>query len=419
MRLRNEIGPLFTSITFVLFVFSGMLKWIPFWPIDPTLVFGGFCVLIMIKTILTKHLIISRHLHFPILLIIIFFVWYLVSATYSVSDNFWQHKALILLLSILAFFFPIICFRSQEYFTHFKLPVLSMSYIAAAIVFFFYLTDNLNFLLLQGGDKDLYKMPDYLGLGALISMGILLSLDKFNYFKIIFCMLLLVPALLVIGARGPTVFVFLCILAGSVFVWIFQPAGISSNSSRKLIENKKIETQNQKGNKSHLFSILTIIITFMVLLFYWEGSELLVKRSTKVFQDHTALEDAFRYDEFMIAWDVITDNPIIGVGIGGYGFAGYGMDQDIYPHNILLEAMAETGLFGMAFFVAALIMLFMIPLKYLRDRTLAIYYLLMVFLFFNYMKSGGFISARDLFAFVGLVIARTNLHLINKSSKNL
>jgi hypothetical protein len=53
------------------------------------------------------------------------------------------------------------------------------------------------------------------------------------------------------------------------------------------------------------------------------------------------------------AWQVFTERPWAGTGIGGFGAATGGVETErgLYPHNILLELGAELGLPGVAAFL--------------------------------------------------------------------
>jgi O-antigen ligase len=54
------------------------------------------------------------------------------------------------------------------------------------------------------------------------------------------------------------------------------------------------------------------------------------------------------------ATEVWLNSPFFGAGLGGYAVsAGFG-DSNLYPHNIVLELLAEHGVFGLAAFVVLL-----------------------------------------------------------------
>jgi len=49
--------------------------------------------------------------------------------------------------------------------------------------------------------------------------------------------------------------------------------------------------------------------------------------------------------------NLFLDNPLIGVGVGNYGWFHCGVKGDfIYPHNIILQIISESGLIGLAVF---------------------------------------------------------------------
>jgi O-antigen ligase len=69
------------------------------------------------------------------------------------------------------------------------------------------------------------------------------------------------------------------------------------------------------------------------------------------------------------------ENPVFGVGLAGYPVsAGIGDIEGVYPHNIILELAAETGLFGLTLFLGFVaIVMFARPLRPAdpADRLLA------------------------------------------------
>lgn len=59
-----------------------------------------------------------------------------------------------------------------------------------------------------------------------------------------------------------------------------------------------------------------------------------------------------RYDYYRSAWEAFLQHPIIGVGFGGWpAFYGFSIKNNIHPHNIFLELLAETGGVGLLLFI--------------------------------------------------------------------
>jgi O-antigen ligase len=117
---------------------------------------------------------------------------------------------------------------------------------------------------------------------------------------------------------------------------------------------------------------------------------------------------SFRADLMALAWRLIREHPLLGVGIGGYSF--YSPDPNLYdwPHNIFLELGAELGVFATAFFTALLGCAFWAILKQIRDRHFPFRALsvgvfsLMIFEFLQVIKSGDINQNRELWLLLGL-----------------
>lgn len=74
-----------------------------------------------------------------------------------------------------------------------------------------------------------------------------------------------------------------------------------------------------------------------------------------VLSDRGVLEGSGRLGLVDVAVDMFKNNPLIGVGFGGYNFWG---NYDAYPHNIILEILAEMGIVGLLFIVLSVLYYF-------------------------------------------------------------
>ena len=61
-------------------------------------------------------------------------------------------------------------------------------------------------------------------------------------------------------------------------------------------------------------------------------------------------------DVYQKALVVFASSPVTGVGTGGFARKAFGVDQQIYPHNIELEILAEHGIIGFGAFMLFLIL---------------------------------------------------------------
>lgn len=66
-------------------------------------------------------------------------------------------------------------------------------------------------------------------------------------------------------------------------------------------------------------------------------------------------ESSARLPLWRAAFDLIEGNGFFGLGFGAYTpSAGWGVNRDLFPHNLFIEAMVELGLPGLVLFLAIL-----------------------------------------------------------------
>lgn len=115
-----------------------------------------------------------------------------------------------------------------------------------------------------------------------------------------------------------------------------------------------------------------------------------------------------------VAWYLFTTSPILGRGTGSVSAFGAGQEQ-VYPHNILLELAAETGLVGLSLYLTIVGMVLWRLLCNLSKQTghdaLNLTLLAMIlFAILNAMVSGDLSDNRDLWLFAGLSVAATQIN---------
>jgi O-antigen ligase len=79
----------------------------------------------------------------------------------------------------------------------------------------------------------------------------------------------------------------------------------------------------------------------------------------------------YRYRFYANAWGVFVSHPLTGVGTGGWRSYYHGPDQEVenvYPHNIVLELAAETGLAGLVPFLLMIGVAVRAGVRLYRDR---------------------------------------------------
>lgn len=104
------------------------------------------------------------------------------------------------------------------------------------------------------------------------------------------------------------------------------------------------------------FLVLTRIDLLTVVSAVWPGDvPLTVQRILIDFSNQQA--DQFqlldRENLWRLAIELWSENPVFGVGLASYPVdAGIGDMLGVYPHNLILELAAETGLFGLTLFLS-------------------------------------------------------------------
>ena len=115
--------------------------------------------------------------------------------------------------------------------------------------------------------------------------------------------------------------------------------------------------------KKNLFYTAVIVLTAITFCYFYSTTEKTVVnridnlagyKNLKFNRDETLLT---RLDGFRIAYEMFKDHPVGGAGFGGFkNYKGtWFSNSHKYPHNIFLEFLSETGLFGLVLFLAFLI----------------------------------------------------------------
>tara|TARA_B100000212_G_scaffold340234_1_gene320359 strand:+ start:5954 stop:7159 length:1206 start_codon:yes stop_codon:yes gene_type:complete len=386
------------SISLIFLSFSSLLKWITFWPSDPTFIFFGTLVFLVIYKLFDNKLRIHISTTRYLLIGILFFIWYAFTSIYTYSDLFWQKKLIVQLLNLTCLISPVILFNNFECFFEFINLFRFLSISISISILFFYFYGFFDFIYYQGWDKELTKIPDYLAIGNFIALGFIQWIYSKNNFKYI-SLILHLMALLVLTGRGP---IFLLILSIILF--------------------NSLNLRFKKHIKRKFVYLLIFIFIFTTGLYFWEGSNISIQRFI-IFS--SGLET--RFDLFKDSFASILSNPIFGIGIGGYGKFTYNTDVNEYPHNILLEVFSEAGFIGLLIFCLFISFGFLLIKRYgsIKEKLInnenirGIFFICFIFLFLSYMKSGGLISARDLFLFYGLVLSYNNIYQLKRFNNDL
>jgi O-antigen ligase len=367
-----------------LFVFSGLLKWIPF-PVDLTLFFGMICSLVLIKDVFSsRNIFYNKKIINPIMVFCLFCLWYLFTALYTKSDSFWIEKSKSIVLLVISFFYPI---YSLRYYSFLKILKNFLIFSSIGLLILLYLEyNNLLYLITSSSDefRNEKSIPDYISISEMLSCGFLVSF-LFKSKIMLLYRFLVIFMIILLGARAPV------LLLGLFYVLYF-------------IITKKWGVFKFKN----ILAFIIIIISLSNVFFYWDGAKNLRERLTSL--------ESFKEDESAAArvrimtesLDFIYSKPFLGTGIGGAGIELTGNDENVYPHNHFIETFLESGFLG---FLLITVFWFLIFSKFrfnISDKIHLILSIVILILFFNYMKSGSYLDIRKMFVWVGILLAYVN-----------
>jgi O-antigen ligase len=384
MKFKN--ATIFLEVfVFYCFLLSGLMKWSPFFPIDPTLLFGLLCVPPFITKLAKKQS--YNYLVVPLGLIL--FVWLVFSCTYGLSKNYYQYKLLQTSLVFFGLFYPIVVFRKEIYLKMVIHSLTLLTFIALALLVLLY--------QITGGDQNIYgvladtrqfgskALPDYLAIGDLLVTFILVNF--FNKNRVIRAMQILSFLFLIwLAGRGP--------LIGLVLISL-----LAYLASFKL------------NVKSIFLGFLLFVatLTSYVYIINWEGSDRIQERFSSASDGSDGgIEERILLSETAIK--SIDENPLLGIGFGSFGLYYSNVDERNYPHNMFLEILCETGLIGFLLLLFLVlnylgIILFQFMLRGTSQHKVYIGFpLASLSLLMQSMKASSICDLRFTFSFIGLII---------------
>lgn len=371
------------SAVLQVFVFSGMLKWLP-WPLDPTLLFGSILAAMCLWKVVAGNPAIHGRVLPLAVANLLFLGYYASTALFTVSPAYWQTKLAVLTLSALALLAPLVLFDDRSALTANRLIIQILAVIGAGAVIWAYQAGVI-LVISEGLGRQESKLPDYLTLGYLIGLGILSTIGQSGLWATL-VRLPCIGALLLLPGRGP----FLLTVAGVLVMWLVGRRAM------------------RIGGRQYLTAAAYGALLLGGLLF-WEGANSLRLRLTGTVDSAARRIENSREEEFTLSASYIKESMPWGSGIGGYGLAVHDKDENIYPHNLVLESFAEGGLVGGALFSAAMIAALLASVRLARETSGVVMFVLLAFTLANYMKSGGFVGTRDLYMFVGLVLVELSV----------
>lgn len=390
------------ELLFTLYLLSGIAKvFINFFLgdsfaeiINTTLIFAALLVLVYgyqgFKSLYFKSKLYFARGSLPsITLLLLFYLWMILSLLYTVSPQYSYSKTFLFLTNLAAFLFPLAYngFDFQRFVRYFiyigsvfivlYLSMVPRSYSA-------YISENLE---ISG---------KYLDIGYLAALNVLLlalllpHLEIKRWLKLGFIGVNL-AAVAITGARGPLVFMILVL-----FLYVLFNPGILSRFLGRL-DIKKI-----------LVIAVSVIILgvglYNTLGNYTDNIQRSLERLSLV-TDAGSSSLEVRFSQIYFTLEKIFENTVnflFGSGIGSFGILFAGEDIRLYPHNIILETWFELGAVG----VILLLLFFLFYIKKIKLNSPSFY--IFFYLLLNSLKSSSLVDLRVMFGVLACLALFTN-----------
>ena len=397
LKILNKLS----TISFVLMIYSGLVKWINIWPIDPTILFSAILSICLLLSFLSKMKIklVKNGLRY-FNLIFPFTIWFFISIFYSPSELYVYTKAINYVLIVLSFCVPFLIIKNKKELIFFIYVMASFGLIISFIFTYLYILGGQNiystyFKLLQNGNP--LGIPDYLALATPVGItAIVLFFNKNKYLKIL--SLFPIFTLLILSGRAPVLAFVLVVL-----IYVFF---------------------NIKLTKKHIRNAIAIVLIAMFsftqiskINFY----ERLASRFNVMLEGDTKDNKSLtvRYELYNKSYQMFSSNPVFGIGLGAYGLYRVGKDGRDHPHNMFLEVLIEQGIIGL---ILLLIIFSPLLLKVYpkliksKDSTYFICGAIFIYESINVIKSSSIVENRPYFSIIGICFVAYLLLNTNKKS---
>ncbi len=385
---------------FTLFLFSGYFKEGFNMSLDLTAILLVITmILVLVKVYFSPEF--NKNNLIPIYIFLLLYIFLILSLYYSPSPYSSLNKVIkFTFLTLPSFLIPLISFKGMESLKKVAISIAIISIVFALSVIPALISNSgtIGFVGSQGQYQSIGRM---MGVGCIILI-FYFAINKNNKVKLfgLISTLLCMVVLLGSGSRMPLIS--LTIVALYFFVTSFK---IKNGT---LFYRKELK----------LFSLLLLLMLPMIWFFFQKGYFVtVIYRLSVLFNEKGGGVSAIgRTDAFETAINTWKSNPLLGSGVGSFGFIQYGYDKIDYPHNILIELLMEQGLIGFSLF---LILFSYVALKCFGIlKTESIHYIVWVLIFLNFflnsLVSGDINSNRMLFTAMSFVIIAYNNYVVEE-----
>ena len=353
------------------------------------LLFIGLSFILFIK----NDFKISSYSRIYLISLLAYIFYLLISLMISPSKDYGSYKFLMTTI----FIFVALAVVLNSYYSNFHYSFFFTAVIIVLFIYFNYgspfeLAEEASIFYRLGNEDD--KNPIILarGLGfSIITLSFIQSGVKwktgFKYLVIIIAFVYMVFS----GSKGP---VFSLIIALGYVLWI---------------------RQNGKLNYKRIIFIGVFSTFFFSLLINSNTFENSLVSNR--FLDNTGSYDS-RLDQYELVLNGIQNfnffEWFIGKGLGSYAILAYKTDIRIYPHNLTLELLYETGIIGLLIFFIIVIM----PIFKLTklDKQGRYYLAVLIYYFINAQFTGDLMANALIFVFAAMVIYSLKYSFLNHDS---
>jgi O-antigen ligase len=364
--------------------------------IDITLLLA---LILVLKIVLFNKITIKKIFYTPIMLFLVFYIWMIMTLTFSSSVEYLFNKIFLFLTNILAFVFPLFFFSKIEIKSLLNKFVLVST--PLSIWFIFFILPNMYLNEIYNSVSATYLIVSlYSGMNILMLLLLKVKLFKNSYINLLFIILNIV-VLILSGGRGGLVLAFLVL---TIFVFF----------KLKLKQLKLILTST-----SLIILSGFIIVNFISQTKYSELFERSIMR-LELLTEFNGFNSGgnsveVRTEMISFSYEKIFHSPtslLFGYGIGSFSYEYTGIDGRGYPHNLVLEILFELGLIGLLIFLT----FSGVTLKHFKYTALS---WIVFYLFLNSLKSSSLVDLRVLFFMFSLVlIDGGNNFILKNKSKN-
>jgi len=243
--------------------------------------------------------------------------------------------------------------------------------------------------------------PNYLAIGRWTGCGAIVALmlwyrmasNGLGRFVGICAWAICTYVLLAVGGRGPIIAYVLSTVIAQLFAPIFDGEAVSHRRIKGII----------------LGLIGLMLVAYVILWAPIDAFSLAQAKFRLLMSSERGVSTLTRARFFREALVIFLENPLVGVGLGGFALKGLQIATREYPHNLLLEILSETGIVGFVPLVGLLVTSLRgykrkIRSSDRRERVLLESALtLLLFAFVNAMVSGDINDNRMLFVMLSIV----------------